>query len=175
MTPPPPLPIAHAKLHVQLAVERALSAGVPGDLIEAGVFRGGGTIFMRAVLAAHELSNGGAVGGSAAGRGLGGGAGGQRRVFVADSFEGIPPSRRAVVDGLQEECDLWEERYAVSEEEVRGGLRLCPESRNNCLLLLHHLHFLNTTKNFNIIFSFSPNVRSMAEGAIQLPALRLAG
>ena len=31
-----------------------LARGVPGDLLEAGVFRGGATIFMRALLAAHS-------------------------------------------------------------------------------------------------------------------------
>ncbi len=47
---------------------------VPGDLIETGVWRGGGTIFMRGFLAAHDITD--------------------RRVWVADSFEGLPvPSR----------------------------------------------------------------------------------
>ena len=36
--------------NIQYCVERALHDGVPGDLIEAGVWRGGATIFMRAVL-----------------------------------------------------------------------------------------------------------------------------
>jgi hypothetical protein len=105
-------------MHVQLSVERVLASKVPGDLIEAGVFRGGATIFMRAVLAAHDLAAASSRSSGSSG-GFGGGAGGARRVFVADSFAGIPPSRRAVADGLQEECDAWEERYAVSEEEVR--------------------------------------------------------
>jgi len=44
--------------------------GVPGDFAETGVWRGGVTILMRAVLAAHADSD--------------------RRVWVADSFEGLP-------------------------------------------------------------------------------------
>lgn len=82
-------------------MEHVLHENIPGDLIEAGVFRGGATIFMRAILAAHGVEN--------------------RKVFVADSFQGIPVSRRPVGDdegGLVEECDAWEERYAIPEHEV---------------------------------------------------------
>ena len=43
---------------------------VPGDFIETGVWRGGTTIFMRAVLACYGISD--------------------RRVWVADSFQGLP-------------------------------------------------------------------------------------
>ena len=86
-------------LHLQLVIERVLDQGVRGHLIEAGVFRGGGTILMRGVCAAHGADD--------------------RRIFVADSFAGIPPSRRPVADGLAEECDDWGERYAVSDQVVR--------------------------------------------------------
>lgn len=44
--------------------------GVPGDLIETGVWRGGATIFMRAVLKGLDVND--------------------RVVWVADSFEGLP-------------------------------------------------------------------------------------
>jgi hypothetical protein len=53
--------------------ERVLREGIPGDFIEAGVWRGGATIMMRAVLKAYGITD--------------------RRVFVADSFEGVPPPR----------------------------------------------------------------------------------
>jgi len=56
--------------NVQACVEDVLRQGVPGDLLEAGVWRGGTTILMRAVLAAHDD--------------------GERRVWVADSFQGLP-------------------------------------------------------------------------------------
>ena len=36
--------------NVQYCVEDALAKGVPGDLIETGVWRGGATIFMRGIL-----------------------------------------------------------------------------------------------------------------------------
>jgi hypothetical protein len=89
--------------HLQYCIEHVLRQGIPGDLIEAGVFRGGATIYMAAVLAAYDSD---------------------RKVWVADSFQGIPPSRREVAGGVQlEECDSWEERYSVSEAEVRSNFR----------------------------------------------------
>jgi O-methyltransferase len=61
--------------NLQFCVETALAEGVPGDLIETGVWRGGAAILMRAVLAAHGVTD--------------------RRVFVADSFEGLPEADAA--------------------------------------------------------------------------------
>ena len=51
-------------------VETALAEGVEGDLLEAGVWRGGACIYMRGILAAHGVRN--------------------RKVWVADSFAGLP-------------------------------------------------------------------------------------
>jgi len=52
-----------------------LTKNIPGDFVEAGVYRGGISVFMAAMLCAH-----GALGKSA----------GDRRQWVADSFEGMP-------------------------------------------------------------------------------------
>lgn len=57
--------------NIQFCVERALADNVAGDLIETGVWRGGATIFMRGILKAHGVTG--------------------RSVWVADSFEGLPP------------------------------------------------------------------------------------
>jgi hypothetical protein len=56
--------------NLQESVERVIADGVPGDLIETGVWRGGASILMRAVLRAHGVTD--------------------RTVFAADSFEGLP-------------------------------------------------------------------------------------
>lgn len=56
--------------HLRTLVQAILADGVAGDFIETGVWRGGACILMRAVLAAHGVTD--------------------RRVFVADSFEGLP-------------------------------------------------------------------------------------
>jgi O-methyltransferase len=58
---------------LQFCIERVLADDVPGDLIETGVWRGGATIFMRAVLAAFGVAD--------------------RTIWVADSFQGVPSPR----------------------------------------------------------------------------------
>jgi len=61
--------------NIQFCVEQVLRDQIPGDLIEAGVWRGGAAIFMRAILAAYGVVD--------------------RAVFVADSFQGLPPPNLA--------------------------------------------------------------------------------
>jgi hypothetical protein len=56
--------------NLQTCIEKALEAEVPGDLVETGVWRGGATILMRAVLKAYGVRN--------------------RTVWAADSFRGVP-------------------------------------------------------------------------------------
>lgn len=86
--------------NVQYCVEDVIERGVPGDLIETGVWRGGAAILMRAVLAAHGVKD--------------------RTVWVADSFEGLrrPDERYPADSGA-----LWRtaDRLAISVEEVRGN------------------------------------------------------
>lgn len=68
--------IGHRRLeNVQHCVEDVLRNGVPGDLIETGAWRGGTTIFMRALLKVHGVTD--------------------RKVWVADSFEGLPKPKDA--------------------------------------------------------------------------------
>ena len=57
--------------NIQSCIETVLKEGIAGDLIETGVWRGGATIFMKACLEAYTDT--------------------QRRAYVADSFEGLPP------------------------------------------------------------------------------------
>ncbi len=56
--------------NIEFCIRDVLEHEVPGDLIEAGVWRGGATIFMRGVLRAFGVTD--------------------RVVYVADSFEGVP-------------------------------------------------------------------------------------
>jgi hypothetical protein len=84
--------------HLQQCVEDALDSGVPGDFLEAGVWRGGCCILMRAVLEARNCRD--------------------RRVWLADSFTGLPSSERAEDrDYAMDSSRL--PVLAVSEEEVR--------------------------------------------------------
>jgi hypothetical protein len=57
--------------NIHACLEDILKNGVPGDCIETGVWRGGATILMRAILKAFQNTD--------------------RKVWVADSFEGVPP------------------------------------------------------------------------------------
>jgi hypothetical protein len=43
--------------NVRMCVETVLAEGVPGDLIETGAWRGGTTIFMRAILKVHGVTD----------------------------------------------------------------------------------------------------------------------
>jgi O-methyltransferase len=57
--------------NIQQCIEDVVASGVPGDLIETGVWRGGAAIFMCAVLRVLGADD--------------------RLVWAADSFEGLPP------------------------------------------------------------------------------------
>lgn len=87
--------------NIQDSVTEVLRAGVPGDLIETGVWRGGAVIFMRAILKAYEITD--------------------RVVWAADSFAGLPPPDAArypadVKSRLHQYSAL-----AVNVEEVKSN------------------------------------------------------
>jgi hypothetical protein len=64
--------VGRRRLHnFRALIEQAIDEGIPGDILEAGVWRGGASILARAVLASYGVTD--------------------RRVIVADSFEGLPP------------------------------------------------------------------------------------
>jgi O-methyltransferase len=88
--------------NIQRCVVDILSSGVPGDLIEAGVWRGGATIFMKAILDAYgDL---------------------EKRVWVADSFEGMPlanPDKYPHDRGMEYQANFAE--LAVSVEVVQAN------------------------------------------------------
>ena len=96
--------------NIRECVEQVLEDQIPGDLIETGVWRGGSCIYMRAILAAHEISD--------------------RTVWVADSFEGLPPPTLPQDEGLNlneypelavgvDEVRANFERYGLLDDQVR--------------------------------------------------------
>ncbi len=93
----------HRLDNIQHCVETALAEGVPGDLIEAGVWRGGGSILMRAVLAAHRIDD--------------------RRVWLADSFEGLPPPDADHFPADSGDRHHTRDALAVSLEQVQENFR----------------------------------------------------
>jgi hypothetical protein len=83
--------------NLQYCIEQVISQSVPGDLIECGAWRGGACIFMRAVLKTY------------------GDAG--RKVWVADSFEGLPKPDK---DKRREDAQLWQGgEMAVTLSQVK--------------------------------------------------------
>jgi O-methyltransferase len=89
--------------NIQMCVEDVLKRDIKGDLIEAGVWRGGASIFMTAILKAYSVTD--------------------RRVFVADSFDGLPiPNAEKYPKDA--ESVLYKTRgLAVSMEEVQSNFR----------------------------------------------------
>lgn len=86
--------------NLQHCIEDVLAQGVPGDVIETGAWRGGASIFMRAVLNAHGATD--------------------RSVWVADSFAGLPaPDARYPADSAS--TFHLQAPLAISLEEVRAN------------------------------------------------------
>ena len=86
---------------LQRCIRDVLHTNIPGDFIEAGVWRGGAAIFMRAVLKAYGVSD--------------------RQVWVADSFEGLPrpDPKRFPADAADV---LWSRpQLAVSLDQVKAN------------------------------------------------------
>lgn len=84
--------------NLHMCIREAIRQGVPGDLIETGVWRGGATIFMRGALKAYRQT--------------------LRKVWVADSFEGLPrpDSEKYPADA---QSGFWtQELFSVSKEAV---------------------------------------------------------
>ena len=89
--------------NLQFCVEDVLRKGVPGDLIESGVWRGGATIFMRAILKAYGIVD--------------------RRVWVADSFAGLPLPDPAKYPADNNDKHHTKVPLAVSLDEVKENFR----------------------------------------------------
>lgn len=87
--------------NLRSCVEDVIARGVPGDLIETGVWRGGSTIFMRGICKAYGVKD--------------------RTVWVADSFQGLPapdPEKYPADAGsIHHECTP----LAISLEQVQAN------------------------------------------------------
>jgi O-methyltransferase len=83
------------------AIEDAIGSGIPGDFIETGVWRGGACIFARAILFANNVTD--------------------RKVIVADSFEGLPPPNAAAYPADQDSDFHTYPDLAVSLEQVKDN------------------------------------------------------
>lgn len=82
---------------IETAVLDLERRGIDGDYIEAGIWRGGAIIFMRALLNAHNIE--------------------KRQIIASDSFQGIPQN----VIFKHDPVDEWQDRWSASLEEVKGN------------------------------------------------------
>lgn len=90
--------------NLQFCIERILQDGVPGDLIETGVWRGGASIFMRGVLKAYGDTT--------------------RIVWAADSFQGLPKPKPGVWrDDEKGRLSEFGNTLAVPLEQVRANFQ----------------------------------------------------
>ena len=88
---------------LQRCAETVLADDIPGDLVECGVWRGGASILMRAVLAAYGDKI--------------------RCVWLADSFAGVPPPDTANYKADKGIRLHLSSRLAVPEKEVKANFR----------------------------------------------------
>ena len=82
-------------------VETALAEGVEGDLLEAGVWRGGACIYMRGILAAHGVEH--------------------RTVWVANSFAGLPKPDETLYPADKGDVHHTVDELCVSLDEVKDN------------------------------------------------------
>jgi len=86
--------------NIRVLLEQVLASGIEGDILEAGVWRGGACIYVRGILMAHGVED--------------------RTVWVADSFQGLPePDARYPEDAGDRHHEY--DELAVSVEEVRSN------------------------------------------------------
>ncbi|MDX1980704.1 MAG: TylF/MycF/NovP-related O-methyltransferase [Bryobacteraceae bacterium] len=98
--------------HLRWCLNQTVGDSVPGDLMECGVWRGGAAIFMRGFLAAHGI--------------------GDRVVWAADSFQGLPKPSLPEDEGLDLSAGVYPmlaipldivrdafERYYLLDDQVR--------------------------------------------------------
>jgi predicted nucleic acid-binding Zn-ribbon protein len=86
--------------NIRTLVERILDQNIPGDLLEAGVWRGGACIYMRGILEAYGVTD--------------------RTVWVADSFEGLPPPMPEAYPADAKDIHHTFKELAVSIDEVKS-------------------------------------------------------
>lgn len=89
--------------NLRMLTTRALAEGVPGDFIETGVWRGGACIYAKGIFEAHGAKD--------------------RKVFVADSFRGLPEPDAALNPADAGDIHHTFAELAISRETVAGNFR----------------------------------------------------
>jgi len=89
--------------NLRMLTTRALEEGVPGDFIETGVWRGGACIYAKGIFEAYGATD--------------------RKVFVADSFRGLPEPDAAHNPADAGDIHHTYAQLAISRETVAGNFR----------------------------------------------------
>jgi len=89
--------------NIRHLLERVIADGIPGDIIETGVWRGGACIYMCGILAVHGVRN--------------------RTVWLADSFCGLPPPNAAAFPADRGDSHHTISELAVPLSEVRQNFQ----------------------------------------------------
>jgi O-methyltransferase len=89
--------------NVENCVRRVIADNVPGDLIETGVWKGGTVILMRAILQECNITD--------------------RKVWVADSFEGLPKPNASKYKADKGDRHHKMADLAIDLETVQGNFR----------------------------------------------------
>ena len=76
--------------NIEFCIKEVIRNNIPGDFIETGVWRGGATIFMKALLKDSNIND--------------------RKIWVADSFEGLPKPNEELY-----EADKGDSHYQFTE------------------------------------------------------------
>lgn len=87
----------------QFCIEQTIRDNIPGDIIETGVWRGGSCILARAVLRIHAIKD--------------------KSVWVADSFQGLPPPDPENYPADKGELNHENSFLRVSQETVENNFR----------------------------------------------------
>lgn len=89
--------------NVRFLAEDVINSQIPGDFMETGVWRGGACIMMRAVMDVYAVKD--------------------RRVWLADSFEGLPPPSPELYPADADEKFHEYEALSVPIEHVEDNFR----------------------------------------------------
>jgi hypothetical protein len=88
--------------NIQRCIESILQEGIAGDFLEAGVWKGGAAMFMKAMLLEAGIND--------------------RTVWLADSFQGLPPPN-ADYPADAEDVHYQHEALAISLQDVQENFR----------------------------------------------------
>jgi O-methyltransferase len=87
--------------NIEFCINKIIEDEIEGDLIETGVWRGGATIFMKAVLEVNNIKN--------------------KTVWVADSFEGLPKPNEEKYEADKKDFHYLMNELAIPLETVKNN------------------------------------------------------